>query len=291
MELHQIRYFSAVARLGSFTKAAKECGVTQPTLSQQIAKLESDLGRVLFDRIGKTVRLSEAGLAFRDQAGRILAMVDDAKSSLAHDPEAGSITIAAIPTIAPFLLPQVIRRFQVKCPKARVEVRELTTDEILREVELGELDLAVLALPVTGDSIEVEKLFTEELLLVLPTLHPLAKQKTIGIKDIAHEKLILLHDAHCLSGETMQFCSSHHIQPLITAKLAQLTTLLELVSLGMGISFIPKMALKSDKDKRRLFRSLHGDKPTRSLAMIWNKHRLEGVLVKRMKEELRVILG
>jgi LysR family hydrogen peroxide-inducible transcriptional activator len=289
MELHQIRYFAAVARLNSFTKAAKECGVTQPTLSQQIAKLETDLGRVLFDRSGRIVRLSEAGKAFQDQAGRILAMVDDAKSSLAHDPETGSIVIAAIPTVGPYLLPQAIRRFQKTSPKARVEVLELTTAEILRSVEAGQLDLAVLALPASGESIETERLFHEELFLVLPAEHRLAKKKFLRIEDIAQDNLILLHDAHCLAGETMQFCSSHRVEPVSTSKLAQLATLLELVSLGLGISFVPAMAAKGDHDKRRVYRSLTGDKPGRTLAMIRNRHRHPGLLVERMKEAIRFL--
>ncbi len=279
MEIQQLHYFAKLAQLGNFTRAAEACHVSQPTLSQQVAKLEHELGRPLFERLGRGARLTDAGRVFKERVDQILALVDDARSSVIEDAEAGRLVVAAIPTVAPYLLPQVLVRFAADNPKARVEVREETTTEILARITDGEIDLAIVALPVPDEALHVETLLTEELMLALPSEHLFAEKSKLRLKDLADTPFVLLHDTHCLSGETKQFCARHALAPVTTAHLHQLATVLELVRLGHGVSFVPQMAVR--RDPGLVFRSIAGDPPTRTLAVVWSKLRYRSPLFNR----------
>lgn len=287
MELHQLRYFAAVARLGNFTRAAEACHVSQPTLSQQIAKLEAELGQSLFDRSGRGATLTDAGRAFKDRVDQALAMLDDAKECVTADTGAGRLVVAAIPTVAPYFLPRVLLTFARDHPRARVEVREYTTAECLAHLTAGEIDLAVLALPVRDEHLDTDPLFTEELLLAVPTGHRLAGKTAVRLKDLAEEPFVLLNEAHCLSGQTVGFCARHALAPLVTAHLQQLGTVLELVRLGHGVSLVPAMAARTDHDPGRVYRPLAGEKPTRTLGIVWSKLRFRSPLFRAFHETLR----
>ncbi len=286
IELQQLRYFAALARLGNFTRAAEACHVSQPTLSQQIGKLEAELGQSLFDRLGRGVILTDAGRALRDRVEQALALLEDAKQSVTADSKTNRLVVAAIPTVAPYFLPQILVRFIANHPTARIEVREHTTEECLARLADGEIDLAVLALPVRNDHLATETLFTEELLVAMPADHPLAKKPSLRMKHLSEEPFVLLHEAHCLSGQTIGFCGQHALAPLITARLHQLGTVLELVRLGQGISLVPSMAARQDRDPGRVYRSLTGNKPTRTLATAWSKLRFHSPLFHAFREGL-----
>ena len=162
MEIHQLRYFAKVAEIGNFTRAAEACFVSQPSLSQQIAKLEEELGQPLFERLGRGVRLTEAGQKLLGRASQILLLLDEAKAAVADEPDAGRLVVAAIPTIAPYFLPAVLTRFAEECPRARIEVAEETTGRLLEMMAHGDVDLAIMALPLRGENLHVEPLFSEE---------------------------------------------------------------------------------------------------------------------------------
>ena len=284
MEMHQLLYFVKLAQLGNFTRAAEACHVSQPTLSHQIAKLEHELGRPLFERLGRGARLTDAGRVFKERADQILLLVDDARDSVFKDAEAGRLVVAAIPTVAPYFLPRILVRFATENPKARVDVREYQTNEILDRITASEIDLAVLALPVPDETLHVETLLTEQLLLALPAKHPLADKPRLGFKDLTDLPFVLLHDAHCLAGETKQFCARHSLAPVTTAQLHQLATVVELVRLGHGVSFVPEMA--TSHAPGLVYRSLGGDVPTRTLATVWSKLRYRSPLFNRFVHAL-----
>lgn len=281
MEMHQLRYVVAVARTKNFSRAAEQCHVSQPSLSQQIAKLERELGQPLLERLGRGVRLTEAGRLFRRYADQILSLTEDACTRVADTPDSGRIVLAVIPTIAPYFLPAVLTRFAKECPKAQVEIVEDTTGNILRLLAEGDADLAILALPVQADHVHTKTLFTEELLAVLPSRHPLAKKPKLSLKDLATEPFVVLNETHCLTRNTMSFCDRHAASPLITAKSHQLLTVLELVRLGLGVSLIPAMAVPKGRDEGRKYRSLGGDKPSRTIALAWNRMHYQTQLFKR----------
>jgi LysR family hydrogen peroxide-inducible transcriptional activator len=275
MELSQLRYFAKAAELGNFTRAAEACLVSQPSLSQQILKLEDEIGQPLFDRVGRTVRLTEAGRLLKQRVDQAVKLLDDAKRELRDEGDAGHLVVAAIPTIAPYLLPSLVADFSKRCPRAEIDIVEDVTAGILRRCHQGEVDLAVVALPIPGDALQITPLFSEELLLAMSADHPLAQKPRIRLRDLTEVPFILLADAHCLTGSALSFCHSRGFQPIMTSRVNQIATVLELVALGHGVSLIPAMARAADSSAARCYRSLAGQRPTRTIGMIWNQHRFQ----------------
>jgi len=199
----------------------------------------------------------------------------------------GQISIGAIPTIAPYLLPLLVSRFAQRFPRAQVTVHEDLTEHTLQGCLEGKLDVGILALPVEHPNLAVEPLFTEELLLVTAANHPLAKKKRVTMGDIAKQPFVLLSQMHCLGEQVVSFCRQKECLPAVTCESAQLLTVQEFVASGHGVSLIPEMAAAVDKDKRRSHRSLSGDKPNRTVAMIWHKQRYQSPLVAEFMKLLR----
>lgn len=289
MELHQLRYFVAVAELKSFTRAAERCFVAQPSLSQQIIKLEAELGKPLFERLGRTVRLTDAGRALYLQALSILASVDEAKLRVqdATDELSGTVTVGAIPTIAPFLLPKILQDFHRSLPKANLVLLEDYTDGIVAGCLSGELDLGLLALPILDSQLHVEPLFEEELLLAVSRRHRLAKSKRVTFDDLNNEPFILLNDMHCLGRQIVSFCNEESCSPAIACRSAQVLTVQQLVASGFGISLLPAMAADLDRDPKRVYRRISGTAPTRSVGLIWHKQRYQRPLVREFVRLLK----
>lgn len=287
MEMHQLTYFVQTARLASFTKAAQKCFVSQPSLSHAIAKLEKELKVPLFERLGRRIRLTEAGRLLLERAEQILALAEDAKLEIADSEDTGRVVVGAIPTIGPYFLPQLLKAFSSQHPRARIEVREDTTARLVESCLAGDVDLFLAAMPIEGVRLQVEPLFAEELHLVVSAGHSLAKKKRISMKDLTGERFILLAETHCLSEQIEVFCHERQFQPVSTERAFQLAMVEELVSLGNGISFIPAMAMNGDTKSTRLYRSLYGMKPSRTVVVGWLKNRYQGNLVKRFVEMLR----
>ena len=289
MELHQLRYFVAVADLGNFTRAAERCFVSQPSLSQQIIKLEKELGQPLFDRLGRSVRLTEPGRALYQRARAVLNALEDAKQSISDSGAdgTGTIRLGVIPTIAPYFIPPLLQRFARRFPKAEIFVEENVTEIIIRDCLSGEIDLGVLALPIEEQQLCAEPLFTEELLLAVPKRHPLATKRRVTMRDIDQERFILLHETHCLAEQIISFCKARSCQPAISCASAQLLTVQELVALGHGISLVPKMAAVADRTNRCKYRSLAGTKPTRTVGFIRHKDRFQNRLMREFIALLR----
>src|SRR5260370_21977902 len=178
MELHQLRYFCAVAETGSFSRAAERCQVSQQSLSQQILKLESELGTRLFDRLGRSVRLTEVGKTFLPRARAVLRELESARSDVVEskDSVSGQVTVGVIPTVAPYFLPPILAAFSKRFAEAAVSVVEEITPLLLERLRAGTIDLALLALPVRGHEFEALPLLTEPLFAALPQKHRLARR-------------------------------------------------------------------------------------------------------------------
>lgn len=289
MELHQLRYFVAVAELGHFTKAAERCLVAQPSLSQQIGKLEKELGRPLFERLGRAVRLTDAGRALYERAVPILASVEEAKRRVV-DPtgeEPGDVAVGAVPTVAPFLLPPLVDAFARRSPGSRLLINEDLTANVVEGCLRGDLDVGILALPVDDPRLHVEPLFAEELRLALPAGHPLASKRRVTIDDLDGRAFILLSEMHCLGRQIVAFCDQESCRPLVVCRSAQLLTVQELVAIGHGVSLLPAMACAPDRDPRLAYRGLSGTAPTRTLAMIWHQRRYQRPPVRSLIAMLR----
>lgn len=286
MELDQLRYFLRVSERRSFTRAAEDLLVSQPALSRAIQKLEGELGQPVFERKTRSVSLTDAGTLLQARAQQVLSILEDTKAEITDDGESGRIRVGAIPTIAPYFLPEILRQFSKLFPKATVIVQENTTDNLLRSCTQGEIDLAILALPIPVKYLEVKELFSEELFLVLPPNHPLGEKKTIRLSDVEPLPFVLLDEAHCLSDNIISFCRQRSFQPVTVEKTSQLTMVQELVSLCHGISMIPAMAKKVDQSTHRIYRSISGRKPTRTVAVAWNPYRFQSRLLNEFRQRL-----
>jgi len=291
MDLDQLRYVLKIAELGGFTRAAAAVHLSQPALSRSIARLERELGQPVFERQGRGVVLSDAGRIVVERAREILALVDDLKAAIVDDGRTGAVRLAAIPTIAPYFLPGFLQEFSREFPGATVTVQEETTEVLVKRLQNGEIDLAVMARPIEAQHLELEDLFEEELLLVMSADHPLRKRKRVDLSDLEPLPFVLLGEAHCLTGNITSFCEHRSVQPISVERTSQLASVQELVALNHGISLIPEMASRLDTSKRRHYRSLSGRQPTRQIVMVSNPYRFESRLLNGVKERLRGFSG
>lgn len=290
MELHQLRYVVAVARTENFSRAAQECHVSQPSLSQQIQKLEDELGERLFDRLPRRAKLTAAGEAFLPRAQRVLAELDAARRE-ARDGQGllrGSVVVGVLPTIAPYFLPPIIGSFGQAYPGVEVIVQEDTT---ARLVELGcacELDLVIASLPIRDARFEHEALFREELLLAVPARHRLATQKKVRLADLEGERFILMREGHCLGDQVLKFCHRRDFHPQVSCRSAQVETIQALVQSGLGLSLVPQMAVRRGRESAPVYRSLEGPQPSRVIAALWPCQRPLSRAAKEFLNHVRV---
>jgi LysR family hydrogen peroxide-inducible transcriptional activator len=280
MELHQLRYFVAVAETGGFVRAAQRCGVTQPSLSQQIRKLEGELQVTLFDRTSRGAVPTEAGRALLPRAQRILAEVRDTLTGVKEDVETGRgpLSIGAIPTIAPYLMPPVLSRFLRDHPDCELTVREDLTDRLIEAVLDHELDAAIMSTPVDHPGLDVEGIGSEPLLVVAPAGSPLPER--LDVEDLTDEPAVVLHEVHCLGQQIADFCSNARLRRRIVCRSTQLPTVLSLVSLGLGVSIVPEMTARNDTDSTRVYRPLQG-RPEREISIVRRADRSVSALCRR----------
>jgi len=252
MELHQLRYFCAVAETGSFSRAAEQSHVSQPSLSQQILKLEDELGARLFDRLGRSVRLTELGKTFLPRARAVLRELEAARGDVVEGKEfvGGPITIGVIPTVAPYFLPLRLTAFSRKFPQVRLTVVEEITPVLLDRLRSGTIDVAILALPLRGHEFETFALLTERLFAAIPKKHRLASRPSLSLKDLRAEPFLLLRDGHCFRDTAVAACDRARLHPQIVFESGQFSSLLSMVGAGMGVSIVPEMAVEKKSQCR-----------------------------------------
>jgi len=275
MEMHQLRYVVAVARAGNFSRAAEQCHVSQPSLSQQIQKLEEELGERLFDRMKREAKLTPHGEAFLPRALKTLEEVDVAKreASDAHRLLRGRVILGVLPTIAPYLLPAVLVDFAKKFPGVEIVIHEDTTAQLLKLANACEIDFAVASRPIQDPRMEVKDLFAEELRLALPPRHPLTRKRTVRLADLEKEPFIVMKEGRCLGDQVLNFCERRDLKPTVSFRSAQLETIQALVHAGAGISLVPAMAARKKRAGLPEYRSLVSPKPERKIVAIWPKQR------------------
>jgi LysR family transcriptional regulator, hydrogen peroxide-inducible genes activator len=267
MELHQLRYFCAIVDSGSFSRAARLAHVSQPSLSQQIRKLEDELGARLFDRLGRSVRLTELGQTFLPRARAVLHELGAARGDLDHqkDSVGGAIVVGIIPTVAPYLLPRHLADFSRKFPKARVTVLEEITPVLLDRLREATIDLAIIALPIRGHEFESFPILTERLFAAVPRHHVLAGKRNLSLQDLRAEPFLLLRDGHCFRDTALEACDRARLHPQVVFESGQFSSLLGMVGAGMGVSIVPEMAI--DKKARCAYVRLADDEVTRTIGI------------------------
>ena len=288
MELSQLRYAVAIAETGNFTRAAERCHVTQPSLSQQILNLESEVGHKLFHRLGRKAVLTEAGITFIERARRILFEVENAAKELSDHPSLDRrITVGALPTIMPYLLTPLIARCRTEHPNLLIHAREDFRADLMRGVVEGELDLALVTLPVKDPRVSIEPLLTEPLLLVVGKGHPFASRTEININDISEETFVTTADSSMLNAQIRSIFGDHNFTLKIGYRCAQVITLKAFVAMGAGISILPQVMRVPEDRGQLVYLRLTGSTPVRELGIIRHLQRYQSRGVEQFLTLLR----
>ena len=289
MDITQLRYYLVVAELGSFSKAAARCHVSQPALSVQVQKLEARVGKLLLNRNHRRIVPTEEGQLLIKRAKEILAQIESAKSEIRNlgGGHASKVSFGILPTIAPYFLTPILNSFVARCPNTRLCIHENTTDQSLQLIESGKLDLGIVSLPVREYGFETETLFSEEMLLALHPRHPLSKKRVIFTDDLRSEKFILLKEDHCFGNQVISFCNSHDFNPRIVFRCGQLATVQSLVEAGIGISLIPQMAI--EMRPTLIYRQLENPRPERSIAVVTRSKRQLKAATQEFLKQLRLV--
>jgi LysR family hydrogen peroxide-inducible transcriptional activator len=292
MEIRQLRYFCAVAREGTFTRASEAEHVAQPSLSQQIMKLEAELGARLFDRLPRRAKLTVFGRAFLPKAERILRELDEARTELVDmvGSGKGEVVVGAIPTIAPYLLPRLLSDFAVRNPLITVNIVEDITLALVQRLHEGTIDMAVAALPVVGNDLTAVGLFEEELYAVLPEKHRLAASRdAVSLAELNREPFLLLKAGHCFRDSVIGACNQVRMSPNIVFESGQFATILAMVSAGMGVSAVPAMAVEPRPGCR--FIPISDKHSTRTVGIVTSRHhhksRAQRLLMSQMRAGCR----
>jgi LysR family transcriptional regulator, hydrogen peroxide-inducible genes activator len=244
MELQQLRYACAVHETGSFSRAAERCQVAQPSLSQQVLKLEEELGTKIFHRLGRGISLTEAGRAFMPHARSVLDHLELARASVSNTADVrGSVTLGAIPTIAPYLIPGYTAAFTKRYPESHLRIVEETTPGLIEGLRNLSIDFALLSLPVRQKDLELVRIRTEALFVAVPQGHSLAGRESVALADLRGEAFVMLRDGHCFRDLSLSVCGTARVTPTISFESGQFSSVLGMVAAGVGLSLIPEMAL------------------------------------------------
>jgi LysR family transcriptional regulator, hydrogen peroxide-inducible genes activator len=270
--LRQLRYFDALTRHGHFGRAAEACAITQPALSMQIKELEEALGGVLLERSARQVVLTKFGEELAQRVREILRSVDElgdfARAS--RDQLVGRLRIGMIPTIAPYLLPKVIGNLTQIHPELDIHVRETVTPKLIKELAEGRLDTAIVALPVSEPSLTEIALFTENFLLVRPGE---AEGTPVPSSEALREmRLLLLEEGHCFRDQALSFCNMQSSPPREVLEASSLSTLVQMVGAGIGVTLIPEMAVAVETRSASVSVARFKEpQPSRTIGMVWRK--------------------
>ncbi|HET9409900.1 MAG TPA: LysR substrate-binding domain-containing protein [Candidatus Sulfotelmatobacter sp.] len=288
MEVHQLRYFCAVARHGTFTRASKAEHVAQPSLSQQILKLEAELGARLFDRLPRSAKLTVFGKAFLPKAERILRELQDAKTELRDMSEdvKGEVVVGIIPTIAAYLLPRLLNDFTARHPMISIRVIEDITPDLVQRLQEGSIDLAIAALPVTGNELANVTLLEEKFYAVLPQNHRFASRTSLSLSVLESEPFLLLKEGHCFRENLIAACHKSKMSPKVVFESGQFASILAMVSAGMGVSAVPAMAVQPQSGCK--FVPISGKHSTRVVGIVTSRHhyqtRAQRLLIEHMRQ-------
>jgi LysR family hydrogen peroxide-inducible transcriptional activator len=285
LTLRQLAYFEAVARHKHFGRAAAACAVSQPALSVQIQELERELGVMLVERGRGSVALTSQGQYVAGRARRILGEVQDLIDSAPQSDAVTTIRLGVIPTIAPYLMPAILDALGSKRVAARIQLRETQTQRLLEELEQGNIDLVLAALPVSRPGTEVQPLFRDRFFWAVPAGAADIGPRIEGIASVAPYRLLLLEEGHCLRDHALSACSVADKEMLDSLGATSLATLIELVAAGMGVTLLPELCLASVRGDRRIrIVPVRGPAPFRTVGLVWRKTSARKVEYRRLGE-------
>lgn len=283
--LRQLQYAVAVAESMSFRKAAERCHVSQPSLSAQLAQLEDALGVRLFERDRRRVLVTAAGKELIERARRVLIDVDDLVDSarLQSDPLVGQLDIGVIPTISPYLLPEIAPAIRAEFPQLTVVWTEDKTDVLVRSLDAGLLDAALLALEADIGDIEHAVIARDPFVLATPRGHRLgAATSPVALSELRGESVLLLDDGHCLREQALAFCSTARVREL-EFRATSLSTLVQMVAADAGITLLPSLAVTTEVRRAELsLRPFAAPVPHRTIALVWRRQAARAQALRRV---------
>jgi LysR family hydrogen peroxide-inducible transcriptional activator len=275
IKLKDLRYLVAVADTGHFGQAARNCFISQPTLSAQLKKLEDYLGVQLIERQPRGATLTQAGEQIVARARLILSASDEVVTiaQTYRDPLSGRLRVAMIPTVGPYVLPQVAPAVRRQMPKLDLLLFEYQTAAMLEKLQSGDIDVGVLALPVEIDGLASRKLYDEDFNVALPQQHRLAGQASIRIAELEDESLLLLEEGHCLRDQALEVCSRISLHERQDFRATSLETLRQMVAAGAGVTLMPELASRGAYGNARgvVIRPLVRPTPHRQIGAVWRK--------------------
>jgi len=286
LTMRQLRYFDALARLRHFGRAAEACSISQPALSEQIKEMEGSFGGPLFERGARQVRVTGLGEALAERVRGILSAVDDLDVLAATHQTLRRLRLGVIPTIAPYLLPAVLRDLRLAYPDLDVQVRETITARLIEELGQGRIDAAVVALPAAGAGFVSATLFDEAFIAVRPASH--AGRPPPDLADLADSRFLLLEEGHCLRDQALSVCGVDPRRPRETLEASSLATLVQMVGAGMGVTLLPEMAVAAETRRVAVdVVRLKSPQPTRTVGLIWRKGSPLAKFLKEVGEVVR----
>jgi LysR family hydrogen peroxide-inducible transcriptional activator len=271
MNLRDLHYLVAVADNLHFGKAAAACHVSQPTLSMQLKKLEEEIGAQLFERTNKKIMPTAIGSEIAVRARHILQEVEQIRRSAKKDgdPLSGDLRFGVFPTLAPYLLPSLMPKIKKHFPNLNLLLTEDKTANLLEQLDKGQLDCALLAMPIDNDQLESAELFREDFFLAVPAKHELATHKNIAPKDLENLSLLLLDEGHCLRDQALQVCRSMGSGEAQNFRATSLETLRHMVAAGGAITLMPQLAITKDPLVRYI--PFQSPAPSRTIGLYWRK--------------------
>ena len=290
MNIRDLKYLVALSKYQHFGKAAEACFVSQPALSMQIKKLETDLGVKLLERSNKSVLLTPIGIAITEKAQHLLEQADEiyALAKLAENPYGGELKIGIIPTLAPYLLPLLMPALASQFPSVRFYLVEEQTALLIPKLKAGTLDAAFLALPVLESALTHSVLFEEEFLLAVPAKHPLSRRKTVKQHDLDQQHVLLLEEGHCMRGQTLDICHKINASEMQNFRATSLETLRHMVASGNGITLMPKLAQQTNDNI--VYLPFSSPKPSRTIGLYWRVSSTRKLLLEEVSTYIKKII-
>ncbi len=273
MDTTLLRTFVETADAGSLSRAARQLELSQPSLTAQIQRLERHMGAPLFDRHGRGVTLTDAGRALYPRARRILEDVRSTEDAVRREgvDGAGTLSVGAIPTVAPYVLPAAVQRLRSRHTAMRVEIREDYSAVLARLLLDGALDVVIAALPYVFEHLDTEPLGEDKLIVAVPAEHAAARAGRITLAQLHDAPAVTLDPAHCLGEQVAGFCSSREISPSVVCRSAQLATVFELVGAGVGVSIVPAMAAARHNTPQCAYVPLVDHTLQRQIVAVWRQ--------------------
>ena len=294
MNLRELEYLVAVDEERHFNRAAQRCFVSQPTLSGQLKKLEEELGVMLIERNTRHVSMTDVGTAVAQQARKILKEVKAIKeiTQSFDDPMAGELKVGLIPTLAPYLLPEIIPELKQNFPRLTLWLHEYLTAVLLEKLKNADLDLLILALPVDSDEFSEIDLFQEAFWLVVSSHETLSKKNTIQLMDLNEQEMLLLEEGHCLRGQALDVCFSAGATENNSFRATSLETLRHMVSEGIGMTLLPELAVpkKRTTSDAITYIPFSDPKPSRRIGMLYRQGSYREETYRKMAQVIKGIL-